>query len=417
MQNFRYTALDSEGKQQQGTLQGESAKHIRQQLREQNLTPLSVDTTSKTSSLLGTFRQQTRSTSSFNFNKLKSASLKLSELAFFTRQLALLLQAGFTIEQALEGIKQQFTKPHINHIVQGIQSRVVEGFTLAQAIAEFPTAFPKIYSVSIEAGEQAGQLVLVLSRLADYTEQQLEIKQKIQQAILYPAITLFFSLSITIFLLTYLLPTITSVFAENAQSLPGITIFLMALSEGLRHYGIYIFIFLLAIFWLIRHLLKRPAYKYRWHQYLMYVPIVRYLLKSTNIARFTRTFGLLCASGLPAVEAMQLATKLVTHLPMQQSLQTATQRIREGSAINNALRQTSYFDTLSLNLITNGEQTGKLAEMLEQAALQQERQFTRFIQLSLSLMEPLMMVVMGGLVLFIVLAILLPIFSMNEMIN
>lgn len=410
MQNFRYTALDAQGVSQQGTLQAESAKHVRQQLRERGLSPISVETAKKTFSFsLFSFTKQT--------TKNASASLKLSELAFFTRQLALLLQAGFPIEQALESVQEQFNKASLRQIIREIRNRIIEGLTLAQAIADFPKAFPAIYSVSIEAGEQAGKLALVLTRLADYAEQQEQTRQKIQQALIYPCITMLFAIGITAFLLTYLLPTITDVFTDNAQSLPFITKFLLGLSQGVRSYGLFVLLFLLLIIGLLRQLLKRPHYRYRWHALLLRLPLLGYLLKSTNMTRYTRTFGLLCASGLPALEAMTLATKLVTQLPIHQSLQTASHRIREGSPIHTALRQSQYFDTLSLNLITNGEQTGKLAEMLEQAAQQQENQLTRFIQFGLSLLEPLMMVIMGGLVLFIVLAILLPIFSMNQLMS
>lgn len=408
MLSFRYTALDVTGKEQKGTLQGESSKHIRSQLRQLGLIPLVIESSTSPS-------PTTKSLSNI-FQWQKKLRLNLTELVFFTRQLALLIQAGFTIEQALEGLEEQFTKTKIKTIIRNLCHRVREGSSLSQAIACFPHAFPAIYSVSIEAGEQSGQLAVILSRLADYAEQQQHIRQKIQQALIYPSITLLFSAAITLFLLTYLLPTLLNVFNENQQSLPSVTLVLLYVSQSLNQYGL---IFLLGLFGavsLLRYSLKYPAHQRRWHVLLLRLPIIKTLIKTSNSARYTRTLGLLCASGLPALEAMRLSAKLVTSIPMHQHLTIAANRVREGNAIHLALKQTQLFDPLTLNLIANGEQSGKLAELLQQASHHQENQLTRFIQLALTLLEPAMIIVMGGIVLFIVLAMLLPIFAMNQLI-
>lgn len=398
MTTYHYCALDKQGKQIRGVADADSPRQVRHDLRHQGLTPLGVNPI-------------INNTTKF---MPRGKKIKVAELALLTRQLATLLSAGLPIEESLAATAEQIEKAQIKTVVLGVRAKVLEGLSLSQALAFFPHAFPELYCATIGAGEQTGKLDTVLERLADHIEQQQSIRQKVRQALIYPALMTLVSIGIVSFLLIYVVPKIINVFKNTGQSLPEMTHLLLDISAFAQHDGVYllIFIFIAALIW--RQLMQHKTIKYKWHQLLLKIPLISYAIKTLNTARYARTFGILNSAGVPVLEAMRVSSSLITNLPMQATISVASERVREGATINFALKQTGYFSPLSLHLISSGEASGQLADMLERAANNQDNEMSRMIDTGLSLFEPMIILLMGSVVLFIVLAILLPIFALDQ---
>ncbi len=399
MPAFTYTALDASGKEKKGSLMGDNAKHIRQQLRSQSLTPLSVT-------------PERRRQSSIKFT---SQSISASELRLVTRQLATLLSAGLPLEEALHGVSQQTEQKATRSILLSVREKVREGHSFGDSLAQFPTTFTTLFTATVTAGEQTGRLDAVLLRLADLTEKQRAIKLKVQQALIYPAVMTVVSFGVITFLLTFVIPKIIEVFNESQAVLPLLTRVLLQISAVLRHDGVLILIALSGLIYGVIALLKREEYREKAQRCLLAVPLLSRLLREQQCARFSRTLGILHAAGVPVDRALVVATKVVTLLPLKKALQTATTKIREGAPINQALKQTQYFTPMTVHLIANGERSGELDSMLIAAADEAELALTRVIDTGLRLFEPFLILVMGGIVLFIVLAVLLPLFQLNQL--
>jgi general secretion pathway protein F len=401
---FEYVALDPNGHHKKGVMEGDAPRQIRQKLREIHLIPLEIKVVEKS--------QPKR-----RMTLLTRQSLTSLELALFTRQLATLLNAGMQVEEALITVAEQAEKTHVKKIIVAVHARVLEGHSLANALAAFPQTFLPLYCATIAAGEQTGHLDKVLMRLADYTEQQLAMKQKIQQGLIYPSVMLFIALLIVSFLMIYVVPRIVGIFSDMGQDLPVLTKMLLAISYFIQHYGIGLLIISVIGSWLIRKFLQRPGNRFRYQQWLLHLPFLKGMIKIINTAQFARTFGILTTAGVSVLEAMRIAADVVMNLPIRKKIQEAALRVREGVPIHRALQQTGYFTPMSIHLIASGETSGQLDTMLEKMALYQEQEVVRTIEVGLALFEPLLIVIMGGIVLFIVLAILLPIFSLNQIVT
>lgn len=404
---FEYQALDKQGKRKKGVLEADTASQVRQKLREMNLVPLSVDEVVdvKAGKASGAVARRLG-------GRKRIAS---ADLALLTRQLATLLEARIPLDEALTGVVEQSEKAHVKSILLGVRSRVLEGHSLAAAMDAFPTAFPKLYRTTVASGERSGQLDLVLSRLADFTERQHEVKQKVVQAMIYPSLMTLVSIGVVVFLLIYVVPKIINVFTQTHQSLPLSTQILVGISHFLRVYGLYLLAALVAVIVIFMLLLKKnEGFRFRFHQFLLKLPIIGRGIRTVNGARFARTFGILTAATVPVLDGMKAATQMVVPLPMRQALEIATDRVREGTYINKALQKTGFFAPMFVHLVASGEASGQLESMLAKAAGYQEREVEGLIQGSLTLFEPMMILVMGGIVLFIVLAVMLPIFSMDQ---
>lgn len=403
MPSFNYICIDSHGGTHQGVVEGESLQHVRLNLSEKGLTPIEITPISE---------QESDRKSLLTFNSKKTISS--SDLTMFTYQLGVLLSAGFPIDLALQNISEQIDNPFFKKIIFNVLASVFEGNTLSSSMDNFPTVFPALYRATIAAGEYAGQLNMVITRLATYLEQQDNIKQKIQQAMIYPALLTTVSLLIIIFLLTYAMPKITAIFTETGQTLPTITLILLSLSNGLKSYGLYILLLFILIYFGIKSLLRLPNIKYKSHVFLLKIPFFGQTITLINASRFLRTLGILFIADVPVLDALQSANNVVTLLPMKKSIFEAIVHVGEGVSINQALLQTGYFTKLSMQLVASGETSGKLEIMLDKAADFQEQHMVKWISTLLSIIEPLMILVMGIFVLFIVLAVLLPIFDMNN---
>lgn len=413
MPSFNYTILNEQGKQQKGIIDADSERSARQLLREKNYTVLALSSISeeRTSQSKGKGKGKEKN----SLSKSKRLKLSITELTLMTRQIATLLQAGMPLEETLQAVAEQTEKPKARSVIAAVRSRIVEGFSFAKSLEEFPRSFSKLFCATIAAGESSGHLDIVLNRLADYTEQQLLMKQKIQQALIYPILMLVVSFAIVIFLLIYVVPKMVAVFSNIGQQLPRMTTILISISDFLGKYGLYIVLVMVVLFVFFKIAVRQKKFRTKYHRVLLRVPVIRSMIKLINTSRFLRTFGILTQAGVPVLEALRISSRLITNIPIQEAVEAAAQKVREGANIHLALRQTKYFQAMSIHLLASGEASGQLEGMLERAANNQDRQVTQFIDTALSLFEPVMILVMGAVVLFIVLAILLPIFSLDQL--
>jgi len=400
---FEYSALDVQGRRKRGVLEGDTARQVRQQLRDQGWTPLDVEAVAERDA--GRRKVGLR------------RHLSALELAIVTRQTATLLRAGLPLEQVLADVARQSGKPRVERIMLAVRSRVREGHSLAAGLSDFPGVFPEMYRKTVAAGEQSGHLEPVLDRLADYTENQQQLRQKTMLALLYPALLTILSILIVSGLLTYVVPQIVHVFDNMHQQLPWITRALIATSAAARAYGLYGAIVLLIAVVLAVQMLKRPGPRRRWHHLILRLPLAGRMARSINAARFARTLGILTSSSVSILDALRVSSQVLTNLPMRDAVEDAAAKVREGSTLKNALERTGYFPPMTLSLIASGEASGNLEGMLERAADMQEREVEATLAAVMGLLEPLLILLMGGIVLIIVLAILLPIFDLNQLVH
>jgi general secretion pathway protein F len=403
MAGFHYVALTQKGDKQKGTLEADNAKHARQLLRAKNLVVLEVHSA----------QQKTQKNAAGKVSRTQSMSSK--ELALMTRQLATLLAAGLPIEEVLTAVAEQTEKARTKGLILSVRGKVLEGHALASAMRDFPYAFSELYCSTVAAGEKSGHLDMVLQRLADYTEQQFQMRQKILNALIYPFIMVFVSICIVGFLLEYVVPKMIAVYSNINQTLPMMTQVLIGISTGVQNFGLYILLALIVFIFLFQRAIKRnQEFRKRAHGLMLRIPILGNAAKTVNTARFSRTFAILSAAGVSVLEAMSISSALITNIPIREAVEEATARVREGANIHLALKQTTYFQPMSIHLIASGEASGQLENMLERAATNQDNEITRLIETSLALFEPLIILLMGAIVLFIVLAVLLPIFQLNQ---
>lgn len=401
---FEYVAMDHAGKQTKGLLEGDTPKHVRQLLRDRNLFPVSVTEVAQ---------REARRQHGFTIRRGMSSG----ELALITRQLASLSQSGLPLEEALLAVAQQNDQPRTKSILLGVRAKVMEGHSLADGFSEFPQAFPELYRATVAAGEQSGHLDTVLERLADYTEARQELRQRVTNAMIYPSALVVMAVVIIGIMLVTVVPKVVRVFENMSADLPGLTQAMIATSDFLRAWWLLLLIGLAAISWGIWWILQREGPRRRWHRFLLRMPIVGRLTRGVNTARFTRTLSILAGSGVPILEALKISAEVVENLPMREAVTEATLRVREGASIAKSLAASKLFPPMTIHLIASGETGGRLDEMLGRAAAGQEREVDGLIAALLGILQPLLIVLMGGVVLLIVLAILLPIFEINSLIR
>jgi general secretion pathway protein F len=401
---FEYTALDAGGQERKGILEGDTPRQIRQQLREQQLLPVTVSEVAQ---------REAKRQRSFSLMRRVSPS----DLALFTRQLATLVRAGLPLEESLLAVSQQTEKPRVQSIVLGVRAKVMEGHTLASGFSEFPRVFPEIYRATVAAGEQAGHLDSVLERLADYTESREQIRQKVLGAMLYPIVLTIMCFVIVSFLLVFVVPKVVSVFESTKAKLPLITRLLIGTSDFFRLYGIYLLIGVVIASWLFVRWQKNPTAKRQFHTFQLRVPLLGKMVRGFNTARFTRTFSILSGSSVPVLEAMRISGEVVTNLPMRDAVTNAAARVREGAPIGRSLASSRLFPPMTIHLISSGESSGQLDNMLERSAISQERELDGMLGAMVGLLGPLLIILMGLFVMAIVFAMLLPIFQMNNLIH
>jgi len=399
---YQYVAVDPGGKEHRGVLEGDTPRHVRQLLRERQLLPVEV----------AEIEERERKTKrQFSFFK----GISGLDLALLTRQLATLAKAGLPLDEALLAVSEHTEKPRLKSIILGVRAKVLEGHSLASGLDEFPHAFPTVYRATVMAGEQAGQLDNVLDRLADYTESRHGLRQKVTQAMVYPVLLTSIALVIIVVMLIVVVPKVVGVFETTGQTLPLMTRVLIALSDFVQHWWYLIIAVIVGTIVIVVRALKNEDVRRRVHFWILRAPIFGRVTRGLNTARFTRTLSILTASGVPALEALRISATVVANLPMRAAVEDAAVRVREGGAIGRSLGQSKLFPPMSIHLIASGEASGELDSMLERAANHQESEMDSLLATMLSALEPLLIVFMGLVVLAIVMAILLPIFQINQL--
>jgi general secretion pathway protein F len=401
MPAFAYQALDQGGKTQRGVLQGDTARAVRASLREKGLNPLEVTPVADAQRRGGLFQR----------------GLSGAQLALLTRQLATLLKAGLPLEEALAALTEQNDDTRARTLVVSLRSRVMEGSSLAAGLADAPESFPEIYRASVAAGEQSGKLDQVLARLADYSEARDALNQKVWAALVYPILLTIVAIAVVSGLLVYVVPQIVGVFTQMHQALPWPTRALLALSRFVQTWGWLLLAALIAAAVGGRLALRVEQARYRWHEALLRLPLIGRLVRAANTARCTRTLALLTASAVPLLDALQIGAQVIPNLPMRAAIRRAAVKVREGGSFSRSLGESGYFPPVALRLIASGERAGELERMLDEAANHQQRELDRWVATLTAVLGPLVILAVGAMVLFIVLAILLPIFEMNQMVK
>ncbi len=405
MPAFEYNALNRKGKEESGVLEGDTARQIRQQLRNKELTPLDV-------------KEVRDNKAGSNIAKVSRGNLKTADLALFTRQLATLVGSGTPLEESLGTIARQTHKKSIKRVIMGVRGRLMEGHSLVDSLNQFPSAFPSMYRATVAAGEQSGHLDAILERLADYTEEHQAVQQKIMSALIYPIVLIVMAIAVVAGLLGYVVPKVVDIFETLDQELPLLTRIMINLSEIVKTAGPFILVATVIAAFLFAWLYKKKGrFNYRVDLVMLKLPILGELIRGKQTAAFSRTLGILASSGVPVLTAMKHSADVVTNSPMNQAITKAADRVREGASISGSLLKSNLFPPMTLHLIASGESSGNLEKMLERAASQQERETSGKVTTFVSLFEPLLIVVMGIIVFTIIMAILMPIFDLNDLVQ
>ncbi len=404
MPAFEYQALDAAGRTHKGVLQGDTPKAVRQSLRDQGLMPLE----------LSEVREQAPRR---EFKDLFGRGVSAADLSILTRQWATLVRAGLPLDEALSALAEQSGDARARRMLVAVRSKLMEGRTLADSLGEFPESFPELYRSAVAAGEQSGKLDRVLERLAGFLEERRELGQRVVAALIYPALLTLVAFAIIAGLLGYVVPQVVGVFEQLQQTLPWPTRVLLALSAFVRVAGPWLLLALVAAAIAFRAALTRPVFRSRWHALLMRLPLLGALLKAQDTARFARTLSIATAASVPLLEALRLGASTLNLLPLREAIAAAAARVREGGSLSRALAESGRFPALLTRLVGSGEKSGELEPMLDHAADLQEKQVQGALGAFVAILEPLLIVAMGGIVLFMVLAILLPIFEMNQIIR
>jgi general secretion pathway protein F len=401
---FEYTALDTSGHECKGVVEGDTPRQVRQQLREQGLTPLAISEAAE---------QEKQTGHRFSLRRGISAT----DLALITRQLATLIRSALPVEEALLAASQQNEKSRLKSMLLSVRARVMEGHTLAYGLGQYPHIFPEIFRATVAAGEHSGHLDNVLERLADYAENHQKLRQKMSIAMIYPLILTVVALLIIILLMTYVVPKVTAVYIHTNQSLPLLTIGLIWISRFLTHYGIWLLIAVIAGIYGLKRALAKPDTRRRWDHAKLRMPLVGRLVRGVDTSRFTRTLSILASSGVPVLDSLRIAGEVIMNVPMREAVADAALRVREGGAMSQSLARSKLFPPMMVHLIASGEASGELDTMLERTAISQERELETVTGMLLGILEPMLILVMGVLVLLIVLGIMLPIFDLDQMVH
>jgi general secretion pathway protein F len=406
MTAYRYRALNPAGKLVRGVLEGDSERAVRGQLRSQQLRPVEVSVANRSAAAAPGWRA-----------RLLRPRISAAELALMTRQLATLVQSSLPLADCLQAAAEQSRRPASKALLLQVRSRVAEGHTLAYALGEFPQVFNDMYRAMVNAGEHAGFLGPVLERLADYAEQRQYTAQKLQMAMIYPFILLGVALAVVIALMVFVVPELIGIFAHSQLELPLLTRILIASSDFLRSTSGWLLPLLVLLVLGLRRLLREPGWQLRWHRLLLRLPGVSGLVTAVDTARFASTLSILMASGVPLLEALRIAGQVLVNRVLRADSARVAERVQEGASLSRALAEGDFFPPMMVHMVASGEASGELETMLRRSADNQERELEMTLGTVMGLFEPLMVVFMGGMVLLIVMAILLPIFDLNTMVR
>jgi len=403
---YEYVAIDAAGKNRRGIVDADTARTARQKLRASGIYPTRLDETSPTEARTERRRVDLR---------MLRQRVGRAELVTTTRQLATLLTAGLPLVTALSGVLEQVSKPALRRVLSQVRERVNEGSSLSVALGEHPAVFPSVYAAMIHAGESSGTLELVMERLADFGEQQMAIQRKIRANLAYPTLMLGVGLLVVLFLMTYVIPTITRIFVEMKRSLPLPTVLLIQISAFFQKVWP-LLVVLVAFAWIAaRFYVKTEKGRRLYDQSLLRLPIGGGIVLRVIIARITRTLGTLLGNGVPLLTALEIVRSLVGNVILGEVIDDARQEISEGATITTPLARGGVFPATVIQMISVGEQSGNLEGMLFKIADTYEAEIETRITTLTSLLEPVLILALGALVGFVVLAVLLPIFEMSHL--
>lgn len=402
MPAFEYQSLDHRGKVRSGIMEADSARLVRQQLRDKGWVPLEVEEA----------RDRPRGRALFQGLSARG-KLRTGEQALITRQLATLIRSGLPVEQALSAVARQAGKERVERIILSVRAKVMEGHSLARSLAEFPRAFPEIYRATVAAGESSGHLEQVLDQLAEYLETRHDTGRSVTQALIYPAFIIVFSGLVITFLMTYVVPKMVEVFEDRGQLLPLLTRIMIAVSHFFRDWMLLVMILSAAGLALFLRALREPAFRMRVHRRLARMPMLGVLVRAADSARLASTLGILGRSGVPLVEALAISEHVVGNLAIREAVRHAATRVREGGSLSRALEASGYFPPMMVQMIASGETSGDLDQMLTRAADYQERDLNATVSTMVGLLGPLMLLLMASIVVLVVLSVVLPMLDMN----
>ena len=401
MEAFQYQALDATGRTVSGVVQADTGRQARTQLRAQGLLPSVVEQVHA--------RARAR--------QLWARGLASAELSLVTRQMAMLLASGLTVEQSLNALIEEATEPLTREVLAGVKTEVTSGSSLAGALGAYEKSFPDFYRALVHGGEESGALSTVLQHLADYLDARQALRQKTSLALLYPVLVTSIAIMIVTGLLIYVVPQVVQVFQQSRQSLPLLTRAMIGLSDFLRATWPYLVATIIGIVAAARMVLRRSAARRRLHVLLLRMPWLGSLVRGVNTSRFASTLAILVGGGVPLLAALNSGARVMTNMVMREAIERAIGRVREGASLARALGETRAFPPLLVHMVASGETSGKLAPMLERAARLETQALERRLSVFLTLLEPVMILLMGGMVLMIVLAILLPIMEINQLVR
>ena len=403
MPAYQFTAVDSTGKQHKGVMEGDSARQIRQQLRDKSWMPVLVEPVEE------------NKTSENGGKRWLQKGLSAYDLALVTRQLSVLIAAGIPLEEVLRAVAKQSEKRHVQSLLISVRSKVMEGHSLAQAFRQ-AGSFPPLFIATVAAGEKSGHLDLILNQLADYTENRFAMQKKIQGAMIYPVLLMVMSFAIIMGLMTYVVPDIVKVFANTKQALPLVTRLLMGASDFIRVAWPFLLVGSVVFVVLMLRFVRTEAGRYAMDRLTLRLPLMAKLSRGINSARFASTLSILTQSGVPLVEALHIGAAVASNWHIRDAIQQAAVKVTEGGALAIQLERSGYFPPMMVQMIRSGEASGELDNMLERAATMQDREVTTLISTLLALLEPLMLIFMAAIVLTIVMAVMLPIVNMNNLV-
>lgn len=401
MANWNYQAIDKLGKKSNGQINAESMQQARQKLKDEGLFARKITLVNEKSSSFSNLLQ---------FGK----GVSTDQLSLFTRQLATLVAAAIPIGEALDTLIKQTEKAKMRQIISQVRARLVEGYSFADSLKKFPNIFDNIYVALVSSGEKSGKLDQVLERLADYMEQQLAQKQKAKNSMIYPVILIFVAAGIVIALMNFVVPKLAEQFTHSKQELPTITKALIAMSEFLQSYTFLMIGLIFVAVLIFRFMLRKDDFRMKWHKLKLKMPFFGGLFLLLDTSRLARTLSIVVSSGIPLLEGLKISEQTLSNDFLRLAVTNATNQVKQGVSLYKALENTNLFPPLMLHMVASGEKSGTLEEMLAKVAESLDKSFAQKVEMTVSLFEPMMILVMGGVILVIVLAILLPIMQLND---
>ncbi|OGW14311.1 MAG: type II secretion system protein GspF [Nitrospirae bacterium GWA2_42_11] len=403
---FEYRGLTAEGKDTRGFIDAENLQSAKTKLKKSGVFPVSIS-------------EETKKKAEGEPSAVRSIlrRVKKTEISIFTRQLTTLLTAGLPLMEALSATIDHIDDPVLKRTITRIREDVREGRSLADAMRAHPRAFSGLYTNMIQAGETSGALDVVLARLADFQESQVKLRNKIWATMTYPVMMLFIGLGVMVFLFTFVIPQVTRVFEDLGQALPLPTLVLISISNFFRFYWWVIIGVILILTFALAKYIKTPKGKVVYDRLILKAPLFGKIIKLIAISRFSRTLSTLLASGVPLIASMDIVKAVVNNSVLSKVLEDTKDRVREGEALSEPLKRSGMFPSMVIQMITVGERSGELERMLSKVSDAYDNEVDTTVAGLTSLLEPVMILVMGVIVLFVVLSILLPIFEMSQVVK